>query len=409
MKKINNFKRLKRLSVLAILTLPFISLGQWTEITPGSGSGGVKKIDCIDSTCFISGEQTDLVMKSTDGGQSWSNVGITASNGTGYLEMFNVDTVYVVRNSSLYRSYNGGTNWEEIPISYAIQDFINPYVGYALDGVATIYQTTDKGNTWTWLNTLPNQIVGVLKISFFSLQIGFISTFDSDRYCIYKTVNGGLSWTKVFEKISSTSAVLDMQMVTENVGYACGGSTEGLILKTIDGGNSWTELANPFQSVAGFTTLDFINTNSGYIIGGSTRILKTIDGGASWVDESYNTSYLYDVKIFDLQTVYIASLVNGPTSALLKNSSAGLVANIVEKGKNIGKIYPNPIIETVNIEIEKQDCIFNLFDANGRMLLDVKLEKGITSLNVSEYQSGFYTYQIYDNKGFVTNGKITKL
>lgn len=405
----NNSKRLRRLSFLALLAMPFISMAQWTEVIPGTGSSGMEQIDCIGNTCFIGGGNNDLVMKSTDGGVNWTDVGIVASMGTGYMKMFDLDTVYVVRGGSLFRTYNGGTNWEEVPIIYAIGSFANPSVGFAIDGSYNLYKTIDKGNNWTLLNTIPNQVQQIGKIYFSNEQVGFIGATETDRYSIYKTINGGQTWNKVFEKISTTSPITNIEMVTSNVGYACGGTTEGLILKTIDGGNSWTELANPFQNVAGYTSLHFINTNSGYVVGGSTRIVKTIDGGANWTDESYASGgFLKDVEILDLQTVYIASYSTSG-SALLKNSSAGLVVSIFENGKTIGKIYPNPTADKIQVEIEKQNCNFKLLDPSGKVLFDAKLTNGQNStFDLSNYQAGFFLYQIYDNTGVLGTGKLTK-
>lgn len=409
MKTVNNtMKSLKRLSFLLLLAIPFISFGQWTEITPGSGSGGVTAIDCIDSTCFISGGQSDLVMKSIDGGQTWADAGIVASQGTTFFKMFSQDTVYVQRVSTLYRTYNGGTTWEEVPMTYSIMSFVNSNIGFASNGSGGMYKTTDKGNSWNYVNSS----IAVSGLSYFTNeQIGFTRFSESGNHAIYKTSNGGQTWTKVYE--NATKYIIRFFMFNSEIGYACGGSSEGnLILKTTDGGNSWVELTHPFQSTSGgMSAIDFINTNSGYVVGGGSRILKTIDGGVTWMDESYSFNLAFgDVKILDLQTVYIAAGTINFNSTLLKNSSAGLVASILENNKNIGNIYPNPTTDKIYVEIEKQNCNLRLFDINGKILLDSKLVIGqSTTIDVSTYQKGFYLYQIYDNAGVVSTGKLTKI
>ena len=58
---------------------------------------------------------------------------------------------------------------------------------------------------------------------------------------IFKTTNGGLTWTN--QSVGGTSPLSSVSAVDKNVAWACGGFEQpaaGLMYKTKDGGASWT-------------------------------------------------------------------------------------------------------------------------------------------------------------------------
>lgn len=410
MKTTNNFKSLKRLSLLAILTMPFISLGQWAEIPQNAGMWGINKIDCIDgNNCFIGGNVSDLVLKTTDGGVNWTDVGITSTATTNFLKMFGSDTTYLQRGNVFYKTNNGGINWETITLSNTIvKSFFNPRVGFGVIVGQGLSKTIDYGNTWLQVSNLPLNSDGIGAISFVDELVGIVIGGTSTTRCIYKTVNGGQTWVKVFEKVATNNLeyfLLDIQMVTTQVGFACG--TTGIIVKTVDGGNTWVELTNPVQgnSNVALNALDFINTNSGYVVGTQGTIIKTTDGGNSWVSENYSIGIHDDVKVADLNTVYTTYT----TSNILKNSNAGLVLSVFDNNKLIGKIFPNPTKDFLNISIEKEKATVRMLDAFGKEIFIQKLNKTINNtIDLQNLHQGIYFYEIYDNLGIISLGKLTK-
>lgn len=77
------------------------------------------------------------------------------------------------------------------------------------------------------------------------------------------------------------------------------------------------------------------------------------------------------------------------------------------------KIYPNPFISTVNLEISKlpsDGAVFMLYDESGKVICEQKINNTLTSLAFPRALAGNYTYQVVDSKGLlIASGKLLKI
>ena len=384
--------------------------GQWTNMAPGLG-GTFDFIECADQSCYMSGDQGEI-MKTTDG-NTWVNIGSSTIDNTAYLTGLNVfdrDTVYVFGNNgvfAMYRTYDGGQNWSATLIGDAVSymHFINTSVGYAIR-TTSLLKTTDKGDTW---NVVNNSMSGA-PLFFVNEDVGFIcknTAGTTDKIQIWKTINGGQNFTMVYEGDGGSNPVLtDLQMVTDQVGYACGGN--GKILKTTNGGDSWTELAHPASQTASFRGLDFINPTNGYVIsvGGTSAILKTTDGGQSWTNEHFVGGSYVNVAIKSLDTAFITS---GATNLIYRNTNAGLTAKIFENEQEIGQLYPNPANDILNVNIQRSNTSITIYDLVGNKVLEQDLSASqLNSIPISEFKTGVYIYEIKGDQSLLNTGKLIK-
>jgi|GEM_PF-1148957 len=169
---------------------------------------------------------------------------------------------------------------------------------------------------------------------------GVFFTSDQTGYAvgtagaIYKTIDGGLSWTT---QTSGTSEVLhDVYFVNSNTGYAVG--TNGAIRKTTNGGATWTSQTATGTATTVFYDLHFLSGNNGFIAGSGGKIIKTTDGGATWSTLTSGTSS-------DLHAVYFTSLtagyVAGNGGIIRKTSDAGSSWTTLTIGttQNLNDIY----------------------------------------------------------------------
>jgi hypothetical protein len=84
------------------------------------------------------------------------------------------------------------------------------------------------------------------------------------------------------------------------------------------------------------------------------------------------------------------------------------VTNSPEVGKIKFRMYPNPVKERLNIEIQDNstsDC--QLFSANGELIKKLRLEQGINTFNVINLRKGLYFIQIPSKTGII-NQKLVK-
>ncbi len=193
---------------------------------------------------------------------------------------------YIVGNSIIGRTNNGGEIWEwdsSIGGAFRIIDFINPdtalvccfpYLG------EDVMMTFNGGDTWSMpplyisvetndMELVPNgNVINAVGWPFFGSEIYVAEDFYNENSNIYP--------------LTSSIPPYDIDFVTNEVGFVCGrldnvsGST---VFKTIDGGYSW--YTNESMTGPVFE-MSFPTVNVGYGIGDESRIWKTTDSGESW-------------------------------------------------------------------------------------------------------------------------------
>lgn len=107
------------------------------------------------------------VYKSTNGGNSWTNVGVDG-RGAMAIGTNNTDRIYASYDNSIWMSNNGGSNWSSISSGLPGWNitFIAVNPNWSLDVFVTlagynsgakVYRSTDAGSTWTNISgSLPN-------------------------------------------------------------------------------------------------------------------------------------------------------------------------------------------------------------------------------------------------------------
>ncbi len=243
-------------------------------------------------------------------------------------------------------------------------------------------QTTDGGQTWTRVETLPNQTTSLYSIYFWSKMEGFVGSYGDK---IYKTEDGGATWTEISVGEYDGLAVKEIIFAEDHQTGWCltSASNSGEIVKTTNGGQSWsplltyangdiecmafgsdthgvcagggtgrmdiwytsdgqtwTKATNP-QLPPGYSRLDIhgitmANENVAYGVGWGTRslglqpsiLIKSTDGGATWTylqQEPENRQYvnLYCALALDENTVLAGGGSAYEGSVIIKTTDGG--------------------------------------------------------------------------------------
>lgn len=317
----------------------------WTTASEGLFKGMLHDL-CFaaNNTIFACGENGTIV-KSTDNASSWTrlNSGTTeklwgiSSTPSGNLFAFG-------ENKTVLKSTNGGTTWV----------------------------SSNNGFDRTEANQG--------EIKFLNDQVGFIA-FDY----IYKTTNGGASWTKVLDTLTSWS----IEPITDQIIYASG--LWG-VFKSTDGGNSWSNINKQYKIFWGFDFLDPLNGIAAYQ---DFYAYKTMDGGAAWTRKRLDDMELRDAAMVDLQTMYVVGkngmigktsdgtenweFVNSQTTRHLYDIFFGPDGTGYILGED-GMILRKPFVPTFSLS-------FYIKNKSGN-----PVQNAIITLNDFVYPAGTYTF-----------------
>lgn len=237
-----------------------------------------------------------------------------------FTEVSIIDSMNIIASgyyNYLSRSVNGGTTWSTVNCGKAISGLtMIDSVGYAISSTnrKDLYKTTDRGNSFSLTYSFPD---GLLKLSFSGRDTGFALTSNGrEGSTIYKTVNGGTSWTAInddmhlltvsnFQKPgliavgsggriayttnsgsywrSNNKIGYDLNCVefpTKFTGYV--GANDGVLYKFYNWGESYSKYI--IYPVADIHTTLFLDSLTGFVAGEKGMIKKTTNGGSSFTD-----------------------------------------------------------------------------------------------------------------------------
>jgi photosystem II stability/assembly factor-like uncharacterized protein len=225
---------------------------------------------------------------------------------------------------TIYKTTDGGVTLTE-QFKHTLYDFdfygiqfLDANIGFVCGEKCTIMKTTNGGTNWSKLPS-PDTITTLYALYFYDVNNGYIlSTRTSpDTSRIYKTSNGGITWTLQLTHTGSDLEEFDFFDATH--GVAVGGGLGKMDLYYTTNGTSWTKATNPTVP-SGYTRLDvhavqFVTQSVVYACGWGSSVglqpsihLKSTDGGATW---TYLTQAANNKTYVNLNGIYFKDALNG--------------------------------------------------------------------------------------------------
>lgn len=254
-------------------------------------------------------ESISYLLKTTDGGRTWSRVEVTSGADvdlklTG-LRFTDLEHGWVYGElGALFFTSDGGATWtrQRVPTRHLLlgASFLDAQTGWLSGGGLTVLKTSDGGASWhAGTIFLPAGVEG-------GQQPREPVRVKPEQYELGETRKiGGRRLNAVW-------------FATHERGWAVGG--EGVIIKTVDGGRTW----QPQVSGVGEDLYDvrFFNESEGWAVGRGGALLHTRDGGHKWVDtERVTTHALERIHMVGRRAWAVGF---GGTIVALKTSGGGL-------------------------------------------------------------------------------------
>lgn len=300
---------MKKIGLLhaALLVTFFAAAQNWYQI----GSGTTSRLNTIDfpsaTVGYIGGNDSTL-LKTTDGGQTWSPVNFT---GVTY--------------------YPGGEHIVKLQFVSETTGFmtVGPYSGS--------YKTTDGGQTWTALQLSSNLCYneGLYFIDENNGFIGGSGCFQSEL--VDRLSNGTWSAATI-----STTGFMPMERITDidfrgTIGLAS--SYGGRFLRSSNGGANWDTIASPYGNSVPVLSVAFVDDTlcfAGYDPedGSGFGLMRSTDAGLTW-DTDFSMATFYYPDYFG---VHVATNGNVYAGAKTYLAQSGLIFRRFPDG---GWLYDN--------------------------------------------------------------------
>jgi photosystem II stability/assembly factor-like uncharacterized protein len=310
----------------------------------------IQSIDFINSKNGILCGSSGLIYRTSNGGNSWTNISYNSSESFTDAKM--IDTLnFIVVGTKILRTSNGGQTWSlrNSSITGILNRLIlkNQNEAIAISNDQYIY-SSDGGYFWnayprvmnysaSFINNLLyhangpeiqfSSNLGISWNSVLSKQrlLGEIRFFNSRKIIsigkdsIFRSNDAGKTWKSVVENtlglseftiLPSGSIIASSNITTSTCG----------IYKSIDSGLTFQNILTFNQP--GVSSIDFVDNNTGYI-SAYERIYKTVNGGTSW------NSYLFSGPFSNAVFYDVSALSTGEAVAISENkifrlSSSGI-------------------------------------------------------------------------------------
>jgi hypothetical protein len=280
--------------LLAASALPAAAgVNRWTTSGPAAGVSCVA-IDPTDPAVVYAGTLERGVLKSRDGGLSWSDPSDGKLDGV-HIHSLAIDpltpsSVYAGTSSDVFKSSDGGASWSDSLIAGRIYNLIfgsQKSTIYAADfddesyypGPSSVYKSPDAGGTWSRIASALSINPGTLVADPTRPSTLYAGDYEGG---VYKSVDGGSTWRGgLLGNYVSALAIDPRDPATLYAGTYFG------IFKSVDADLTW-RLASTDLNEYGVNALAINPRNPSTLYAGTYRgVFRSTDGGATW--SAFNT------------------------------------------------------------------------------------------------------------------------
>ncbi len=249
----------------------------WSEVVPSGDTDSWRSVFFFDEQNAFGSKDLGRIYRSNDGGIGWTNVH------TGmWAEMQDcafkspTEGLFVGSNGNIFRTTNGALTLREVPSgtneSLGSVQYLTENLVLAAGDSGTVVRSEDAGLTWTTISTGQEAIITDLH-AVDSLW-AYATTSDGK---VLRTINGGLNW--FVQQPFEAQTLNAVYFLNRNYGMVCG---NGRIYRTTTAGLLWELTVNGVLQNSSFDDIWITSQNVAYASGGFGKLHRTLNGGTEW-------------------------------------------------------------------------------------------------------------------------------
>lgn len=355
-----------------------------------------------------------VVVKSTDGGSTWSAVQSGFQGNIWYTRFVNANEGIIAGdNGAAMKTTDGGATWSALNTDlragalpsflFSVQ-YLSPQTifmagGDGEAGGAVVLRSSDGGATWNKVH--PSGSLFLDRCFFFDATRGIaIGASFAGGGVILLTTDGGATWSSQLD----ASALVTSLALLEN-GNAVAVSASGAVHISTDGGSSWSTKQSPASS--SLIDVAFRDSQHGVAVGDGGTVIWTNDGGATWELETIEGGDQLRGARFtpDGGNLFIAA----QGGALYRREIAASAERPEGSSHARITIAPNPMRTETRLTVQDDEdatgSTLRLYDIMGREVLHRSIPShGALTLERNRLPSGRYLYTISSHKRELTRG-----
>ena len=403
---------------IAVIMIMQSGFAQTTWTSQNSGvTDTLRAVTFLDGNNGYVGGNNGTILKTTDGGTTWTDVSLSSTNPVNSLSFINTTTGWACTGDvdssgstgEIWATTDGGANWTqqsntpstEARLGISFIDASNGWVSGSKNGPMEVWNTTDGGANYS---TQGNGNIFGWMYDIEALDANNVWTvggtfFPSVSGLVVSSSDGGATWTDITSGTPPFLYAIDM-VDASNVFVA---GDAGTILSTTDGGSNWNTLTSGTTEI--LWGISFAYLTYGLACGENGAMVSTTDGSTWNSENTGNSESYYGVYMIDSITAWAV----GSNGTIIKRIF-GTGFEDQQINKPTVKVFPNPFSKQASITVEnaitKGNLTFTLFDALGNKVLQNTITGQNFTLNGAELSKGIYHYTLTGNNQNPVFGKL---